>query len=452
MTPEQATALVEIEASVLGGILLRNETLTELPTLEVLDFYDMRHQVVFAAMRDLEVEGRPIDVVTVQHKLAEREVRAVDFDFLGELTLRCPIVENVFDYVRQIRSASLGRRVRLALSDVLEHSKRSELDGEEMLSMAMAKLSNIDDATPDDTKSVFAVVKTRMRQLEQIAQDRLSGARTMTGYPTGIAKLDEKIGGWQPGIVTIVAARPGMGKSSLGLSTADACSAAGFGVHLFSLEDTEDAYADRTLARVSTVPAELMRNATLNRGQCASIAQAMLKISGRKWLVDGRSGITADEIVRSVRRHRRNNDTRVVIVDYVQLVKRTNWRQSTHEALTETVTALADAAKQDKLAYVVVSQLNRGVEQRQDKRPQLSDLRESGSLEERAKCVVGLYRGSVYGEPVKGIDWDPDWQGRNYRPTPEEHEAQVQLLVLKNSNGRTGTIWAHWIGPTTCMT
>jgi replicative DNA helicase len=140
-------------------------------------------------------------------------------------------------------------------------------------------------------------------------------------------------------------------------------------------------------------------------------------------------------------------------VDYVQLVKHPlrKPRLSTHEALGEIITTLADAAKHDGIAYVVMSQLNRDIERRQDKRPQLSDLRESGSLEERAKCVIGLYRGSMYGDAIKGIDWDPKWEGHDYSPGAEEHAAQVQLLVLKNSNGRTGTVFAHWNGPTTTI-
>jgi replicative DNA helicase len=239
-----------------------------------------------------------------------------------------------------------------------------------------------------------------------------------------------------------------MGKSSMGLAVADGSSAKGYGVHLFSLEDTEESYADRTLARTSGVFAETLRNADLSIGQCKDISIAISKLRGRRWIVDGRSGITAEEIVRSVRRHRRANNTCVVIVDYVQLVKRPP-RMSPHEALSEIITTLADAAKADRMSYVVMSQLNRQIESRQDKRPQLSDLRESGSLEERSKCVIGMYRGSVYGDPVEGIDWSPDWEGRKYLPDKDEHAAQVQLCVLKNSNGRTGTSFATWNGPTT---
>src|SRR5690606_23382996 len=124
------------------------------------------------------------------------------------------------------------------------------------------------------------------------------------------------------------------------------------------------------------------------------------------WLFDDRSGISAQEIVRSVRRHRKQNNTKVVIVDYIQLVAKPSPRMTAHEALSESITVFADAAKQDNVAYVVMSQLNREIERREDKRPQLSDLRESGSLEERSKCVVGLYRGAAYGKkPKKGVDY-----------------------------------------------
>lgn len=443
-------ALLELEASVLGAIMRDNGVLAELPQLEVDDFFDLRHRAVFTAMRNLEARSVPLDTTTIQAEIAKWDGHGenVDLAYLGELTLRVPTPENAKEYARQIRGASLSRRVLNAMDRVMKQAARNALTGSEVLSEALADLSRIDAEQPDEAIAIGALVQRRLKQLEVIANERMTGQRTMTGFPTGVSVLDEKIGGVQPGIVTIAAARPGMGKSSFGLSIADASSAAGFGVHLFSLEDSEDAYADRTLSRTSEVPAETMRNADLNRGQVDQITRAIVGLRGRRWIVDGRSGITADEIVRSVRRHRRQNQTRVVIVDYVQLVKKTP-RLSSHDALTEIVTTLADAAKQDRMAYVVMSQLNRSLETRADKRPMMADLRESGSLEERAKCVIALYRGSVYGKPVKGVDWHPDWNGHGFPPDEEEHERQVQLLVLKNSNGRTGNVFATWNGPTT---
>jgi replicative DNA helicase len=450
MTSDENQALYSLEASILGAVLLDNGTLAQFPRLEVSDFMHPKHRLVFSAMRNLEAGTQPIDTVTLEAELRRGGVEAVGPADLGLLTLHVPTVDNAIEYVRQVRNASLARRIRLAVSELLQQDPH---DGGELLSMAWSALAKLSEDQPDATTSVFDLVKRRFKQLEDFAAERDRGERTMTGYPTGVAKLDEKIGGWQPGIVTIVAARPGAGKSSLGLATADACSAAKVGAHLFSLEDTEESYADRTISRTSLVPAEALRNSVLNRGQMDHLSRAFAGLRGRRWIVDGRSGITADEIVRSARRHARANQTKVVLVDYIQLVARQRGvRLQRHEELTEMVTTLADAAKHDGMAYVVMSQLNRQLESRSDKRPQLSDLRESGSLEERAKCVVALYRGSMYGPPVKGVDWDDSWgAGYDREPNKHDYDHTVQALVLKNSNGRTGSVFARFNGETTTI-
>lgn len=444
----QAQARNALEQSVLGAILVRTATLAELPALEASDFAIGTNRQVFTAMRNLEASNKPVDVVTVEAALAREYPTQNPADwaaYLGELSIRVPTVENAIEYATQLRDAALGQRVRNALADVLDKSSRMELSGAELLSLSFESLSAVDFTADDAAAPVGELVQQRVRQLEGIAADRASGARSLTGFPTGVAALDDRIGGWQSKIVSIVCARPAMGKSSLGLATADACSAAGFGVHLFSLEDTEESYADRTLSRSSQVPAEAMRNAALSRVQMRDIAQAIVAVRKRPWLVDSRSGISADEIVRSARKHKRGNNTRVVIVDYVQLV-RGDRRLGRHEQLSEIITTLADAAKHDDIAYVVMSQLNRSLESRSDKRPMLSDLRESGSLEERAKCVVGLYRGAYYNQkPQKGIDYPDD----GFAPLTAEYARQLQLLVLKNSNGKVGTVLADFDGPTT---
>lgn len=445
----------ELENAVIGGILLCPDVLVDLDWLEVDHFASFGARMAWSAIRNLEASGSPIDFVTVleymQRLRAERgggdaETAEQLESLLGDCIRNVPDSENVLSYATQVRDEGISRRVRLELERIANSSTTS---GAELLSMAMASLSRLDAGIPESTPTIADLVKRRIKQLEQIANDRKAGLTTLTGFPTGIAKLDEKIGGWQSKIVSIIAARPAMGKSSLGLATADASTAAGFGAHLFSLEDTEEAYADRTLSRTSEVPAESMRRSELTPTQMRDMSGAIRSVVGRNWLVDSRSGISADEIVRSVRKHRRANNTRVVIVDYVQLVRGgRNAGASRHEQLTEIVTTLADAAKQDDLAYVVMSQLNRDLEKRTDKRPLMSDLRESGSLEERAKCVVGVYRGSYYSTtPQESVDYEPDEQP----PSQAEFQRQVQLCVLKNNNGAVGRVMADFHGPTTRM-
>lgn len=448
-------SISQLEMSVIGAILISPDTLALLPSLETEDFRNWKPRATWDAIRNLEARNAPIDVTTVGDELAKcGHLDNVGFGFLGECALKVPTVTNAIEYASRLKDAAIRQRLSEALDDVLRMGRAGELTGAEMLGRVLAVASRMDAEQPEDAAAIGDIVKRRVKQIEQIAADMAAGRTTMTGFPTGVQRLDEKLGGWQPGIVSIVAARPAMGKSSLGLATADACSRLNAGVHLFSLEDTEQSYADRALARTSGVSAEKIRGANLTKGDMPAMTDALKTLSRRQgWLFDGRSGITAQEIVRSVRRRKKDNRTKVVIVDYVQLVSKPHPRMSTHEALGEIVTTLADAAKQDGMAYVVMSQLNRQIESREDKRPQLSDLRESGSLEERAKCVVGLYRGAAYKTPPKrGIDYDCECNAKGdcqHTPTDAQFQAQVQLHVLKNSNGRTGKVTASWDGPTT---
>lgn len=446
--------VADLEQSVIGAVLLRADNLALLPSLESTDFSTPIARYSWNAIRHLETRGRPIDLVTISDEVAiaraderdnthDRDRKRIEVDaYLGACTLTVPTPDNAVEYARRLKDHTLKRRVAEVLRECLQSS---DTTGAELLTMALAGLSVLDAEQPEQARTIGELIKTRMAQLDEIAREKAEGRLSLTGLPTGVRALDDKIGGFQPGIVSLVAARPMVGKSSFGLATADACSAAGLGVHVFSLEDTEQAYADRTMARTTGISAEAIRNCDIKAADMQSMRDKLPALKKREgWLFDDRSGITAQEIVRSVRRHRRANATRLVIVDYIQLVAKPSPRMTTHESLSENISTFADAAKQDGVAYVVMSQLNREIEKREDKRPQLSDLRESGSLEERAKCVIGLYRGVVYGKrPKKGVDYQIS------EPSEEEFEKQMQLLVLKNSNGRTGRVFATWHGPTT---
>lgn len=445
-------AIQQLEQSVIGAVLLKPETLALLPTLESVDFQTVYARACWDAVRNLEAANAPIDLTTIVDDLARRGCQGPEWDaYLGECALRVPVVTNAIEYAKRLKDVSLRKRVLEGMASLIADAQRDpDMRGAEVLTACLRLASSFDAEQPGEASTIGQVVQRRVKELERLDEERKNGGRALTGFPTGVVLLDEKIGGWQPRIASIVAARPAMGKSSLGLATADACSKSGIGVHVFSLEDGEAAYADRSISRESKVDAEKLRSFSVNRGEMQDIGDAMRRLARRQgWLFDDRSGITAEEIVRSVRRKKKENRTRLVIVDYIQLIRKPHPRMSTHEALSENITTLADAAKHDDMAYVVMSQLNRELEKREDKRPQLSDLRESGSLEERSKCVVGVYRGSVYGDPKDGIDYDSE--AGESAPTKDEFAKRVQLIVLKNSNGRTGVVDAAWHGPTTRM-
>jgi replicative DNA helicase len=251
--------------------------------------------------------------------------------------------------------------------------------------------------------------------------------------------------------VTIVAGRPGMGKSSVFLAGADAATAAGYGVHIFAFEDSEESLADRAMAGLSGVAAEAIRSMSINRGEMRQIGDALNALKARKrWLIEDRPSPYVDDIVRAARREQAANGTKLAIVDYVQLLRGPRGRKyrvaDREQELSDIGTELMLAAREDGIAYLLGSQLNRDCERRDDKRPVVSDMRGVGPLEERAKCVVMVYRGCVkYGPAVEGRDERP---GTRRGPGSRRVGPEI-LIVEKNSNGgRDSSRLRPFDGPT----
>ncbi len=444
--------LMVAEAQILGGILRDPSILAEL-ALETDDFAGPRHRLIFGEMRNLAAAGSLVDTVTITARLEQiGKLAAVGgHEGVVEISLSWPTASNVLEYAKYVRDEHVKRRVVDVAGTVEQTWRDGDTSGREMLDAALAALNALDrDEIVDDTRTIEELTREHVKWLEAEATRRMEGKVGLTGYPTGVAALDAQLGGWHPGILQVVAARPGHGKSTLMLATADASSEAGHGVHVFSMEDPRRMYMNRAIGRRSRVPTNRISTGELRREDLPRFTQANYDLTrtSRRWLVDDRSGLTSEEIVRSVRRHRKANETKVVIVDYLQLLKRNprSMAKSRHEQLTESIHELADAAKNDGMAYVVGSQLNRDLEKRDDKRPQESDLRESGTIEERAKCIVGMYRGCKYYEsPRAGIDLDADGNTQSLR----DFTRTVQLLIIKNSPGvAPDRVVAGWDGET----
>ena len=449
------------EACVLGGVLLRRAALDEpaVAALEVPDFYGPKHQAVWMAMRNLEATSQPIDPITVEVELQRLgKLDAVGgLAFLGELALITPTAERTADYAALVGKLSTRRKVIAACSDVLDRLYAADEDDEDLngsaaKTFAASVIQRVEVRSESTARTIGAVVKARLDQLDRIYEARQRGEDALTGVPTGIAALDEKLGGYQPGIVTIVAGRPGMGKSSVFLAGADAATAAGYGVHIFAFEDSEESLADRAMAGLSGVAAEAIRSMSINRGEMRQIGDALNALKARKrWLIEDRPSPYVDDIVRAARREQAANGTKLAIVDYVQLLRGPRGRKyrvaDREQELSDIGTELMLAAREDGIAYLLGSQLNRDCERRDDKRPVVSDMRGSGTLEERAKCVVMVYRGCVYGPAVEGVDERRDERGE-YLPDGDEWARMMELLVEKNSNGRTGRVIATFDGPT----
>lgn len=443
----------EHEDSVIGACLIRDGLADQIP-LEPDHFADYRAKVSWEAILSLRAQGRNIDLALVEaeiERISSSKDRKSDWStaYLGLCAAKFPTTEHAVEYATIVKKEWLHREATNALAELLGKAKNRSLQSDELIGEALRVISKLDaGAVEDATVTMPTVVKRRIKQLEDDFTRRERGEKVLDGAPTGIVSLDEKISGWPWGILSVVAARPGMGKSSLLMATAEAAVDAGMGVHVFSLEDSMQSYADRAISRTSGVAAEVLRTGAYVSATWTKLTTAFNGLMRKKlWTFDDSSGLAADEIVRRVRRKAKDNKTKVVIVDYIQLVKKPEGTKSVHEEITKNVQTLANAAKSDGMAYIIASQLNREVEKRSDKRPQLSDMRESGSIEEQSKCVVGLYRGSYYGDPVEGIDYEDGGQ----EPGEYDWKRLVNLLVLKNSNGQTGVCRGSWDGPTMTM-
>jgi replicative DNA helicase len=415
------------EQAVIGGVLMRPDCF-ELAMLRREDFRDPRHGWIWDAIGALRDGGRAVDEVTV-HSILEADGHgdAAKLAYLGELSLLVPTPAGVESYAAAVRAAALTRRLMESLGSILSRIRECELSGGEAISEVLAAVTSLDVNSSDGTITIRALMESTVREIERLSELKMAGKAVMTGYPTGIPRLDSELGGLQPGICTVVAARPRMGKSSFALGVADACSAAGVGVHVFSAEDSAFSYALRTITRFTGIETERIRSIDFRNGEPERMGAALRETAKRpRWRIDPTHGMTPDELVRAVRRHRRDNDTKVVVVDYINRLKLSGARER-HDQIRIGFEALCNAAAQDGMAYVVLAQLGRGLESRDEKEPRLSDLKESGALEEYAKCVIALHREYVYDNEA-----DPKI---------------CKVLVLKNSNGAEFSLDCHWDGP-----
>lgn len=434
------------EAALLGCCLLRPELIGELD-IEADDFFVPRHKLVWLALGAVIARGLAVDEVTLGAELERGgKLDAVGgYSALSALALVTPTADNASYHAEIVRGLSRARRLMVGLSEAIERGY-AEQDPDEIWASAERVLRSADRGKADPILSAKDLIKRRMLEYDAIVEAQQRGELALSGVPTGMDSLDKMLGGIQLGIVTICAGRPGMGKSAFALAVTKAALEHGHGVHVFSLEDSRAAYTDRMLGGESRVPVEKLRAMGLSREEYMRVGTAAGTLARRVGLAyyDG-ANISAEELVRVVRRGREANKTRLVVVDYLQLLQRPRRYDTVNDAISQTVSILADAAKELDVAFLVMSQLNRKVEERADKRPLISDLRDSGTIEERSKCVLALYRGSYYGPPVRGQDYEED----EPRPTDDEFARRVDVLVLKNNQGQTGTIRRRWDGSTT---
>ena len=413
------------EASVLGGVLLSNDALdvvVELLTPD--DFYSEANRHIYQAMIELARDGQPVDLVTLRARLesAGKLGATGGDDYLFSLTNTIPAVANIEAHARIVREKAVVRGMITACHEIT--------------SQGYADYGSLDQFLDQAEKSVFDVSKERIRHpYEHVgnvvtrAFEQITAAAErkehVTGLATGFTELDRKTAGMHPGDLIIVAGRPSMGKTALALNVAvnAARSREGIKVAIFSLEMPKEQLASRMLCSEARVDASLVRTGRLHRDDWPLLVRAAGEISELPLWIDDTPGLSMMELRAKARRLKVEKELDLVIVDYLQLMRSGSRSESREQEISEISRSLKALAKELSLPVMALSQLNRGVETRgtKDKRPQLSDLRESGAIEQDADTIIFVYRDEVYDRESKD-------------------KGIAELIVGKQRQGPTGTV------------
>ena len=427
------------EEAVIGAVLRDARVLASVPGVVLDDFAVGSHVAIWAAIRNLESEGRPIDLVTCGDELEQLgRQRGVDLRgqceaTLGLAYLRCPTIDRVVEYAEILRKHRLTRACLRVLASLQAAGTAGSLEGEELISEAAGEILRLSEGTSsgDPGQTVARIAQAEIRQVAREMDSEV--VATASGMPTGLARLDALTGGIPFGVTTMILARPGVGKTTLAQNIAWCAAVIGGDTPiLYSYEDGHTSFAQRSIAQSSGVATERIRSRRLEGIDLARMYGARRhQLAGRREVVVLAAGMTVEGLIRDLRARRMRGSAdgstvgRLVIVDYIQNMPLPPGGNR-NERIGEVSRKLAECASKDGIAMVVCSQMSRGVEGRDNHVPKISDARDSGDLEQHAKLVIGLYRPSIYGAPPTG-------DGGSVVAPP----TLLELHVLKNHNGQT---------------
>jgi replicative DNA helicase len=427
-TPPQDIAA---EQGVLGGMLLSKDAIADVvELLKGNDFYRPAHELIFDAVLDLYGRGEPADALTVAAELTRRgEIgRVGGAGYLHTLISAVPTAANAGYYAQIVRERAILRRLVEAGTRIAQMGYATDgADVDDIVDAAQQEIYSVTESrTSDDFLPLASVMEGALDEIESIS----NRSGQMTGVPTGFADLDALTNGLHPGQMIIIAARPALGKSTLGLDLARSCSIKnGLASVIFSLEMGRNEITMRLLSAEARVALHHMRSGTMTDDDWARLARRMGEVSSAPLFIDDSPNMTMMEIRAKARRLKQRHDLRLLIVDYLQLMQAGGTRriESRQQEVSDLSRSLKLLAKELEVPVIAIAQLNRGPEQRTDKKPMMSDLRESGSLEQDADVVILLHREDAY-----------------ERESPRAGEAD--LIVAKHRNGPTATITVAFQG------
>ncbi len=425
---------IEAEQSLLGGLLIDNTVWERVGDIvNEADFYRDDHRRIFRQIARLIELGKPADVVTVYEALEKNgEAEHVGgLAYLGEIANSTPSAANVRRYGEIIRERAILRKL-VSVGDQIAASALtpSGKDAKTLLDEAEAKVFEIAEAGAR-TVSGFVPIQPILGQVVDRIQelyDRDSPAG-ITGVPTGLADLDEKTSGLQPSDMIVLAARPGMGKTSLALNIAETVAVeAGLPVAVFSMEMPGTQLATRFLSSVGRIDQHKIRTGKLNDEEWQRLTYALGKLHEAPIYIDETPGLNPTDLRARCRRlHRQCGRLGLIVIDYLQLMTSLKESDNRSAELSEISRSVKSLAKELNVPIIALSQLNRSLEQRPNKRPVASDLRESGAIEQDADIIMFIYRDEIY---------NPD--------SPDK--GMAELIISKHRNGSTGTIRMTFLG------
>ncbi len=388
---------IEAEQSLLGGIMVDSLGLPS--ALEVLkgdEFYKESHRIIFATIQDLFERNEPVDILTVTNLLEERkQLESVGgASYIAALTDAMPTSSNVAAYAKIINEKAVMRRLIQSANEIISFAYGGGKSSEEVLDSAESAIFRI--AERKIRNSYFPlkeVIKKNIETIERYQEYR----ETVTGVPSGYKDLDKLTAGFQKSDLIIIAARPSMGKTALGLCIArNAAKESGVPVGFFSLEMSKEQLAMRLLCSEARVDSHKIRSGFLSRQECGKLLQAAGIFMDVPIYIDDTPAISPLELRAKARRIMSDQGLGLVVVDYLQLMRGRETVERREQEISEISRSLKGLAKELNIPVIAIAQLNRKVEERTDKRPLLSDLRESGAIEQDADVIAFIYRDEIY--------------------------------------------------------
>jgi replicative DNA helicase len=430
---------LNVERAVLSAIMFDPQIVEDVASrLKPADFYLPFHQYLFAAMGELSIEEKPIDEEFLRKKLLKigkfDEVAMVD-------VLSANPITNTKAYVEEIKAKANKRALVTLATEIKKVTIEDDLEADEVMNLVERKLYQItQESASEDFRESGDVTVSMMEEINRLKE---MGNSKLIGVDTGFRNLNDKTSGFGKGDLVIVAARPAMGKTALVLNMALKAVERGEGVAFFSLEMPAEQLMLRMLSAKTSIPLQALRVGDLRDEQWSQLSAAVDEMSRRKLFVDDGGYATIHHVRSKLRKLKsRHPEITMAIIDYLQLMSGDGGREGRQQEISEISRGLKQLARELQIPIVALSQLNRSLESRDNKRPMLSDLRESGAIEQDADIILFVYRDDVYREAMeKEREMKAKAEGKEFQATfHKKIEEETELIIGKQRNGPTGTV------------